>query len=95
MDSNDVVVTTTGWSWTSNGMIALYIALGAVAAGVILWFLLRKTLRTRMGMVKTLQRDPDVSDWLVIFGWTSKVLYAPSIVAALIAALLVFVTRIS
>jgi hypothetical protein len=95
MDSNDLIVNGTGSAWTSNQMIALYIALAAIAGAAILWFLMRKTLRTRMGMERTLRRDPDVSDWLVVFGWTSKILYAPSIIAALVAALLVFVTRIS
>jgi hypothetical protein len=94
MDANDVIVKSTEWSWTSNPMIALYIAIGVVVAAAIIWFIMRKTLRTRMGMERTLRNDPDVNDWLVVFGWTCKVLYAPSIIAALIAALLVFITRI-
>lgn len=82
------------WSWTSNGMIALYIALSVVLAGVLAWFLMRKTLRTRLGMEKALRLDPDVNDWLVIFGWTTKVFYVPAMLAALVAALLVFATKI-
>ena len=34
--------------WTSNKMIALYILLGLVVAAVVAWFLLRKTVRTRL-----------------------------------------------
>ena len=76
--------------WTSNGMIALYIALGIaiVVGGAIL--LLRKTLRTRLGMEKQLRLDPDINDWLVIFGWTPKVLYVPTMLAAVLASILMF-----
>ncbi len=76
--------------WTSNKMIALYILLGLVAVGVAAWFLLRKTLRTRRNMKKMLEADPDINDWLIVFGWTPKILYVPTIVASFIAALLMF-----
>ncbi len=78
------------WSWTSNGMIALYIAIGVVLAAVVAWLLVHRTLRTRIGMEKQLRLDPDMNDWLVIFGWTPKVLYTPTIVAAILAAVLMF-----
>ena len=94
MDANDVMVDSTQWSWTSNQMIALYIALAALLTGVIAWLLLRKTLRTRMGMEKALRQDPDINDWLVVFGWTSKILYVPTMLAAVLAAALVFATKI-
>jgi hypothetical protein len=76
--------------WTSNKMIALYILLGLVGLGVLAWLLLRKTLRTRLNMNKMLQADPDINDWLIVFGWTPKILYVPTIAASLIAALLMF-----
>jgi hypothetical protein len=78
-----------GW-WTSNEMIAAYIAFGVIVAAVVAWLLVRKTLRTRFGMTKCLRMDPDMNDWLVIFGWTNKVLYVPTMGAALFAALLMF-----
>jgi hypothetical protein len=78
------------WSWTSNGMIALYIAMAVAAAGVGGWFLMRKMVRTRMGMEKSLRLDPDINDWLVIFGWTPKVLYVPTIAVSVLAAVLMF-----
>lgn len=74
--------------WTSNKMIALYIILGVVVVGVVAWLLLRKTLRTRLRVQKALFDDPDVNDYLVIFGWTPKVLYVPTMAASLIAAIL-------
>jgi hypothetical protein len=76
--------------WTSNQMIALYIALGVVLGGVIAWLLMRKTVRTRLSMAQQLRRDPDINDWLIIFGWTSKVLYVPTMAAALLASVLMF-----
>ncbi len=79
--------------WTSNRMIALYIALAAAAVAVAAWFVLRKTLRTRVDVERALRADPDMNDWLVIFGWTSKILYVPSILAAILAAILIFITR--
>lgn len=78
--------------WSSNRMIALYIALAVAAAGVVSWFVLRKTLRTRLATVKTLRADPDLNDWLVIFGWTPKVLYVPTILAAAVASVLMFIS---
>lgn len=75
---------------TSNGMIALYIALAVGLAAVGAWLLTRKTLRTRLQREKALRLDPDMSDWLVIFGWTPKVLYVPTMLAALLASVLMF-----
>jgi hypothetical protein len=79
--------------WTSNGMIALYIAVGLALAVVGVGFVLRKTLRTRLDMEKQLRKDPDIDDWLVIFGWTQKVLYAPTVLAALLASILMFLNE--
>jgi hypothetical protein len=78
------------WSWTSNGMIALYIAIGIVVAAVVAWLLIRKTLRTRLQTEKALRLDPDMNDWLVIFGWTPKVLYVTTMLAAVLASILMF-----
>ncbi|HNS22703.1 MAG TPA: hypothetical protein PKH24_19525 [Sedimentisphaerales bacterium] len=78
------------WSWTSNQMIAVYIAFGVVLAGVAAWLILRKTVRTRMGMERQLRQDPDINDWLVIFGWTAKVLYVPTLLVAVLASILMF-----
>jgi len=78
------------WSWTSNQMLAIYIAIGVVIAGVASWLILRKTVRTRMGMEKQLRQDPDINDWLVIFGWTPKALYFPTILLAVLASILMF-----
>ncbi|MEN6427010.1 MAG: hypothetical protein ABFE13_16770 [Phycisphaerales bacterium] len=89
MDPNTIVVDEK-WSWVSNPMVALYIAVGLLLASVVAWLILRKTLRTRVAMERQLREDPDINDWLVIFGWTPKVLYVPTIVVAVLASLLMF-----
>ena len=76
------------FSWFSNQMLALYIAAGVIVAFIAAWFILRKTLRTRLRMEKALREDPDINDWLVIYNWTPKVLYVPTIVASFFAAVL-------
>jgi len=76
--------------WTSNRMIALYIALGLAVTAIVASLILRKTLRTRIDSVRILRADPDLNDWLVIFGWTPKVLYVPTILAALLASVFMF-----
>ena len=78
------------WSWASNQMIAIYIAIGVVVIGVATWLIMRRTVRTRMCMERQLRQDPDMNDWLVIFGWTSKALYFPTIVVAVLASILMF-----
>jgi hypothetical protein len=77
-----------GIEWMSNQMVAIYIALGLGVAAVVAWILLRKTLRTRLRMQKVVREDPDINDWLVIFNWTPKILYVPTIIASFIAAAL-------
>jgi hypothetical protein len=74
--------------WTSKA-IAIYMLIFALIVAVGAWFLLRKTLRTRLVMKKQLEADPDINDWLILFGWSPKVLYAPTILASLLAAFLV------
>jgi hypothetical protein len=80
-------------TWTSNRMVALYVAVGVAVAGVVAWLILRKTLRTRLRMQKTIALDPDINDWLIIFDWTPKILYVPTIAAAFVAAGLMFLVQ--
>jgi hypothetical protein len=61
-----------------------------VAAGVITWLATRKMVRTRLRTEKEIREDPDIHDWLVVFGWTRKVLYVPTIAVSLLAAVLMF-----
>jgi len=71
------------WDWKKT--IILLIPVALLAAGVLLAVLLRGTLRTRMQMEKQLRDDPDINEWLVVFGWSRKILYVPTILYSLIA----------
>jgi hypothetical protein len=82
-----------GMEWASNTMIAAYIAVGLAAAAAGAWLILRRTVRTRLRMQKVMKLDPDINDWLIIFNWTPKILYAPTIVASLAAAVLMFLSE--
>ena len=79
--------------WFSNQMIAIYIAAGVIAAAVGVWVFLRRTFRTRLKMQKEMKLDPDVTDWLIIFNWTPKILYAPTIAASLVASLIMYLNE--
>jgi hypothetical protein len=80
--------------WFSNRKIALYIAVGVVVALIIAWLILRKTFRTRLRMEKALREDPDINDWLIIYNWTPKALYVPTIVVSFIAGVLLCIKGI-
>ncbi|MEK7993665.1 MAG: hypothetical protein AAB403_07660, partial [Planctomycetota bacterium] len=79
--------------WVSNTMIAVYIAVGLAAAAAGAWLILRRTVRTRLRMQKVMKLDPDINDWLIIFNWTPKILYAPTIVASLAASVLMLLSE--
>jgi hypothetical protein len=44
-------------------------------------------------MQKALRQDPDINDWLVVFNWTPKILYVPTIIASFLAAALMFLKQ--
>jgi hypothetical protein len=90
-----LVRSTEEFSWFSNQMIALYIAAGVIVAAVGAWFILRKTVRTRLRMEKVVREDPDINDWLIIYNWTTKALYVPTIAASFFAAVLLCIPCIS
>ncbi len=75
-------------TWTSNRMIALYIALSVLAAAVVGWLILRKTVRTRLRMENLLRNDPGINDWFIVFNWSPKILYLPTIAVSILAGLI-------
>jgi len=76
--------------WTSNKMIAIYILAAFCGIAVISWLVLRKTVRTRLRMQRTIRDDPDINDWLIAFDWTPKILYVPAFLVSFMASLLMF-----
>jgi hypothetical protein len=76
--------------WTTSKMIAFYIAIGLAVAIIVAWLALRKTLRTRLRMKKVMTDDPDIDDFLIVFNWTPKILYFFTIIASILASILMF-----
>ena len=69
-------------------IIIFCIPLVIVLLGVVTWLFLRKTLRTRHRVSKQIRADPDINEWLVLFSWSRKILYMPTVFASLIACVL-------
>ena len=76
--------------WMTGKMIAIYIAAGLAVAIIVAWLLLRQTLRTRLRMKNIMTEDKDIDDFLIIFDWTSKILYFPTMIASIVACNLMF-----
>jgi len=74
------------FAWFSNQMIAIYIAIAVIGGGVLAGILFKKPLRTRLSMQKIIREDADINDWLIIFEWTPKILYVPTIAVSFLAA---------
>ncbi len=71
-------------NWTSTQIIVFIAPFAIILLGVILWLFMRRSIRTRFRMDQQLKKDPDISEWLVVFGWTRKVIYLPVIVLSLV-----------
>ncbi|MBN2315031.1 MAG: hypothetical protein JXM79_13960 [Sedimentisphaerales bacterium] len=78
--------------WATPKMIAFYVIVGIAIIAVVGWFLLKSTGRTRLGMRQTLSQDEDLAggEFLIVFNWTQKVLYLPTVIASFIAALFMY-----
>lgn len=76
------------WSWHKWVVFAL--PGGFCLLGVIAWLMLRKTLRSRIRVQRQLRKDPDINEWLVVFNWSRKTLYVPTILASLLASAIMY-----
>ena len=79
------------WDWKRVAIFCIPFVLILIA--VIVWFFMRKTLRTRMRMERQLREDPDINEWLVVFGWSRKILYMPTVLASLAACILMLLRQ--
>jgi hypothetical protein len=71
--------------WDTKKTVIFLVPFILLALGIAAWLLFRKTVRTRYRMARQLRDDPDINDWLVVFNWSRKVLYFPTVVASLAA----------
>jgi hypothetical protein len=63
------------WTWQKTAVFCVpFVLVGIALAAMVL---LRKTLRTRARTAAHLRDDPDINEWLVVFGWSRKILYIP------------------
>ena len=78
--------------WATPKMIAFYVIVGIAIIGAMGWFLLKSTGRTRLGMKQTLNLDEDLAggEFLIVFNWSQKILYLPTVVASFVAALFMY-----
>ncbi|KPK85690.1 MAG: hypothetical protein AMJ81_03165 [Phycisphaerae bacterium SM23_33] len=69
-------------------IVVLLLPFFLVIVAAIAWLVLKRTIRSRFRMERQLRDDPDINEWLVVFGWSRKVLYGPTILMCLVAAAL-------
>lgn len=77
------------WPWEKWAVF--FVPLALLFLGALVWLLLRKTIRSRVRVARQIRDDPDINEWLVVFNWSRKALYVPTILASLIAAAIMFV----
>ena len=90
--------------WLCKKMVAFYVVIGIAVITTTGWFFLvkREVVRTRLKVKVTMENDPEltrldngkkINEFLIVFNWTRKVLYLPTIIASLIAAVLICVVE--
>ncbi len=90
--------------WLGKKMVAFYVVIGIAVITTTGWFFLvkREVVRTRLKVKVTMQNDPEltrldngkkINEFLIVFNWTRKVLYLPTIIASFIAAVLICVVE--
>jgi len=90
--------------WLCKKMVAFYVVIGIAVIATMGWFFLvkREVVRTRLKLKVTMQNDPEltrldngkkINEFLIVFNWTRKVLYLPTIIASLFAAVLICVVE--
>ena len=76
--------------WTSSKMIAFYIVIGLAVLTIVAWLLLKRTLRTRLRVKKITRTDLGDNTFLIVFNWTPKILYFPTMIASIFASNLMY-----
>lgn len=93
-----------GGFWFSNKMIAFYVVIGIAIVVAVGWFFLvrREVVRTRLQVKRSMLNDPELTrlengktipEFLIVFNWSQKVLYLPTIIVSLLAAVLIVILR--
>lgn len=80
-------------NWTTAQYIVFSAPFALVLIGLLLWIFVRKSVRTRSMMNTQLKKDPDISEWLVVFDWTRKILYMPIILVSIAFFIVSLITK--
>ena len=72
-------------NWNSTQWLVFWIPFILAALAVLACLFLRNTLRTRYAMARQLTKEAGIDEWLILFDWSRKVLYAPTILVSLLA----------
>lgn len=72
-------------AWDTKKWIIFLAPFGLLLVGALIAFLMRKTFCTRFRMARQFRDDPDIKEWLIVFNWSRKIFYLPTILASLIA----------
>jgi hypothetical protein len=79
------------WGW--DKWVVFFIPVLLIGGGAMAFVLFRHTLRTRLRVGRQLRDDPDINEWLIVFDWSRKVVYVPTILASFAAALAMGLVR--
>jgi hypothetical protein len=77
--------------WPTYKWVVFLIPFGLLLIGVGMLLLLRRTFRTRLHVERQIREDPDINEWLVVFGWSRKVLYLPTVLVSFVAAAIMYI----
>ena len=83
----------TNWQWGWDRYAILSIPFLLVAGTALVFLLFRRTLRTRVRVATQLTNDQDINEWLIVFNWSRKVLYLPTIIVSVIGAAVMLMAR--
>jgi hypothetical protein len=75
-------------AFTSDQWLVFLLPILLLGLAGAAWVVVRRTIRTRIRLGQQLRDDPDITEWLVIFDWSRKVLYLPTVIFSLVAAVL-------
>ena len=74
--------------WPIEKLLVFAAPFVLIIIGILMFMLMRKTIRTRSRVDSKMKKDPDISDYVIVFDWTRKVLYFPTILASIAAGIL-------
>lgn len=66
-------------TWDTKRWIIFLAPFALILVAALVAVLMRKTFCTRYRMARQFRDDPDIKDWLIVFNWSRKIFYLPTI----------------